>query len=277
MMQTNVAAIVLAGVALALCAGHGRADEDAAGRAPPTPEERRASAESIFKNLDKNRDLRLVGDELPAAAWLDRFDRDGDDEITKKEMLEIVDRGPGYDRLFVTRDPRARANNALAQFDQDKDGKVAKAEYPGDERTFEKADRNRDGFLERRELLRMAHDEIDDLRKRARSPGKYEFLGLFDLNGDRQVVQQEYDGPARTFRRLDENGDGVVDYYEIYPDRRPMEREEAPPQPEDITAQRALDTDEDGRVSRAEFKGTDAAWRRLDRNGDGWITAADAR
>ena len=188
-----------------------------------------------------------------------------------------MDRGPSYERLFVSRDTRMHANNALAQFDQDKDGKVAKAEYPGDERTFEKADRNRDGFLERRELLRMAHDEIDDLRKRARSPGKYEFLGLFDLNGDRQVVQQEYDGPARTFRRLDENGDGVVDYYEIYPDRRPMEREEAPPQPEDITAQRALDTDEDGRVSRAEFKGTDAAWRRLDRNGDGWITAADAR
>jgi Ca2+-binding EF-hand superfamily protein len=244
---------------------------------PKRAEERRAAAEELFERLDKNRDLALEGDEVPKPSWLERYDRNGDDKITKKEMLEIVDRGPGLDRLFLLRDIRARARNALAQFDQDQDGLVSLEEYPGDDKAFKKVDRNRDEQLEWKELTRLAERELDDIRKRMKSPGRYDFLNLFDINGDRKVTQREYDGPARSFRKYDENSDGTVDYYEIYPDRRPTEMEARRPEPEDLNVISTLDANDDGKVSREEWKGSAAAWKRLDRNNDGWITTADAR
>lgn len=267
---------LLAGLLAVLLVPAARAQDEP--KAPErTPEERRKDAEELFARFDRNRDLALEGDEVPAPGWLERYDRDGDDEISKKEMLEIVDRGPGFDRLFLLRDPRARARNAANQFDQDKDGFVSAEEYPGDADVFERFDRNRDGKLEWKELLRLADEEIDDLRKRMKSPGKYEFLALFDLNYDRQVTLAEYDGPARAFRKYDENSDGVVDFYEIYPERRPEAMERQGPEPEDLNVLSTLDANGDGRVGRDEWKGSPAAWKRLDRNGDGWITTADAR
>ena len=78
----------------------------------------------------------MKGDESPADWFLNRYDKNGDNQVKKTEMLSIVDRGPGLDRLWLLRDPRARANNALRQFDQDKNGTVALSEYPGDKNTF---------------------------------------------------------------------------------------------------------------------------------------------
>jgi Ca2+-binding EF-hand superfamily protein len=270
------------GLALVLATGlaaPGLADhhEEPQKKAGPSDEERREAALRFFQNLDKNRDNVVKGAEAPADWFLNRFDRDGDDTVTKKELVEIIDRGPGLDRLWILRDPRARALNARNQFDQDKDGLVAAAEYPGDAKVFKKMDRNRDDHLEWKELVRLATAEIEDIRKRAKSPGKYDLLPLFDLNYDRKVTAQEYDGPSRSFRKYDENGDGVVDEYEIYPERRPMNMEEVGPRPEDLNVISTLDSNEDGRVSREEWKGSQAAWKRLDRNGDGWITVADAR
>ena len=273
MRQTRlaIAAMLLCSLALPTMA------EDDAQQPERTPEERHAAAEELFARMDKNRDLELKGDEIPKPAWLERFDRDGDDRISKKEMLEIVDRGPGLDRLFLLRDVRARARNALAQFDQDKDGLVSAEEYPGNDKAFKKADRNNDEQLEWKELLRLAEKELEDIQKRMKSPGRYDFLNLFDINGDRQVTANEYDGPARAFRKYDENADGVVDYYEIYPDKRPDQMEQRGPEPEDLNVIATLDANDDGRVGRDEWKGSEAAWKRLDRNGDGWITIADAR
>ena len=244
-----------------------------------TPEERRLQFEQLFKRLDKNRNNVLKGDELPEKNpkdWLNRFDRNGDDEIRKQEYFAIVDRGPGLDRLFIVRDVRARANDALRQFDQDKDGVVTSKEYPGNKNTFKHVDRDRNGSLEWKELLNLASDELNDIRKKMKSPTRYEFLNIFDLNGDRKVSANEYDGPARVFRKFDENSDGTVGYYEIYPDRM-MEVEARKPEPRSLNIISALDANKDRRVSREEFKGTPAAWKRLDRNKDGWITAADAR
>ena len=244
-----------------------------------TPEERRLQYEQLFARMDKNRNNVLKGDELPekqAIHWLNRFDRNGDDEIRKTEYMEIVDRGPGLDRLFITRDTRARVNDAMRQFDRDQDGVVTAEEYPGNKNVFKKADRNKNDQLDRKELARLANAELDDIRKKMKSPSRYEFLTIFDLNRDNQVTANEYDGPARAFRKFDENGDGTVGYYEIYPERM-MDMEARKPEPQNMNVVTALDANDDGRVSREEFKGTPAAWKRLDRNNDGWITSADAR
>ena len=73
-------------------------------------------------------------------------------------------------------------------------------------------------------------------------------------------------------------GDGVVTYDELYPERmrqRQEAAEAAKPKPQDLNVIAAMDTNEDGRVSRKEWKGTPAAWKRLDRNRDGYISVAD--
>ncbi len=245
--------------------------------APPTPEQRRAQFDARFAQLDADKDGTLRGDELRETGWLERFDRDGDDGVTRDELHDVLARGPGYDRLFVLRDVRPRVALVFASFDADKDGRVAAEEYGGGKRAFRGADRNRDGFLDGPEVRRLAESELEDIRRRARNPGRYEMLALFDLDYDRRVVLAEYDGPTRAFQRLDENDDGVVDYYEVFPQFRMRDRVPEAPRAEDLNALKTLDTDGDGKVARAEWKGSAAAWRRLDRNGDGWLTVADAR
>src|SRR5262249_43505279 len=108
----------------------------------------------------------------------------------------------------------------------------------------------------------------------------YDMLPLFDTDGDQKVGLDEYDGPMDFFRKYDKDNDGVVTYDELYPERmmaRMKNGEYAGPHPEDLNVVEAMDKNKDGKVQRDEFKGTDDAWKRLDRNGDGVITTADAR
>lgn len=231
------------------------------------------AADRQWSRLDKNRDGKLRGDEIPDG-FTQRFDRDGDEDVEKKEFETVMRRPAGLRRLLVLRDTRARAQSAM-RFDQDKDGLVSAEEYPGDRNAFKKADRNKDGNLAWNELLRMASDELADLRKRMKNPSRYEMLDLFDLNRDQQIAKSEYDGPSRAFRKYDVNGDGVVDYYEATGRMRGMMQEE--PELEDQSVIASMDGNDDGKVSREEWKGTEAAWMRMDKNGDGWITIADAR
>ena len=109
-----------------------------------------------------------------------------------------------------------------------------------------------------------------------KSPNRYDFLTIFDINGDRQVTKPEYDGPTRVFQKYDSNDDGTVSYYEIYPSRMPANMEAMKPKPELRNVLKSMDTDMDGRVSRKEWKGSDAGWMRMDKNRDGWISGADA-
>ena len=217
----------------------------------------------------------MRGTEIPEK-FADRFDRNGDGAIARSEFVDVSTRPAKLRRLHPMRDPRARAADALRGFDQDKNGTVSREEYPGADHVFRGADRNRDGALQPAELLALANDELEDIRKRMKSPGRTEFLTLFDLDRDNQVAPEEYDGPAVAFRRFDTDGDGVVTYDELYPERMARRAAETP-KASDTNAIARFDKDEDGKVAREEFAGSDAAWKRLDRNGDGWITVADAR
>lgn len=253
-------------LALVLLAAPALADD-----AEPTHEERMTE---LFKRHDKDRNNVLRDDEIPDK-WLDLFDSDADDEIDKREFLELQARPKRFRRIHPLRDVRARAHFDRRSFDRDNDGRVSREEYAGEDDVFDDFDRNGDGFLEWRELVKLAKEEIDDIRKKMRAPDRREFLRIFDLDGNNRVDAEEYDGKERVFRKYDTDEDGTVTYAELYPERM-MGGSEAPPLDEhDVLG--AMDTDEDGRVSREEFKGTESAWRRLDRNGDGVISKADRR
>ena len=274
-MTRRFTALVLLALLAPVAAAHNHGDHDKKkGEATKVSEkERLAALEKQFGTIDKSRDGKLRGEEIPKG-WLARFDRSGDDTVTKKEFLTVMARPEGFRRLLILRDVRARAMSAM-RFDRDKDGLVSSEEFAGDRNAFKKYDRNKDGHHEWKELLRQAGDQLDDLKKRAKNPSRYEMLDLFDLNYDRQITKAEYDGPSRAFRKYDENDDGVVDYYEAT--GRMMGGEAPAPTLEDANVIKSMDTNEDGRVSREEWKGTEAAWKRMDKNGDGWISIADAR
>lgn len=268
-------AVVLA-AAIAARAGDEERKPAAEKPAAPKREELEKLAQEQFGKFDRNGDGVLRGAELPAE-WAARLDRDGDGDVARSEYVEVSSRPEKLRRLHPMRDVRARTQSLLA-FDANKDGGVQRDEYPGRDDVFRGADRNRNGSLELAELRALAEEELDDIRKKMRSPGRFEFLSLFDLDGDNKVTPEEYDGPAAALRKFDTDGDGVVTYDELYPERMMRgAKEPAGPKPEQLSAIETLDKDGDGKVARAEFAGGDAAWRRLDVNGDGWITAADAR
>lgn len=238
-----------------------------------------ADAQKQFTKADANADGYLKGDEI-VKGWAERYDLDADGRISRTEFLEISTRPPKLRHPSPMRDAVARARQDMAIFDKNKDGAIQKDEYPGDQVKFRKFDRNKDGALSLPETMSMAEDEIADIRDKMKSPNRYEFLVLFDVDKDNNVSLDEYDGPAAEFKRYDKDGDGVVTYDELYPERM-MERmkkyEEMGPKPEDLSILETMDKNKDGKVSRDEFKGTDDAWKRLDRNSDGVVTIADAR
>jgi Ca2+-binding EF-hand superfamily protein len=258
------------------------ADEPMAGKPAPdtrTKSEITADAEKQFTRADAAGRGILKGAEIPAG-WLEKYDLDGDGKITRAEFVEVSCRPAKLRHPTPMRDPYWRAKFDLASFDKDKDGLIQRAEYPGDQVKFRKYDKNKDGALSMDELLLMAYDEIADIKKKMENPNRYEFLVLFDSDKDNNVGLDEYDGPMEVFKKYDKNGDGVVTYDELYPEKmaeRMKKAEETGPHPEDLTILETMDKNKDGKVTREEFKGTDDAFKRLDRHGDGVITVADAR
>lgn len=252
--------------------------------AKPAPDARTkaevlADAQKTFAKADANGDGYLKGDEI-VKGWTERYDLDADGKVSRTEFLEISARPPKLRHPSPMRDAVARARQDMTIFDKNKDGIIQKDEYPGDQVKFRKFDRNKDGALSLAETMSMAEEEIADIRDKMKSPNRYEFLVLFDIDKDGNVSSDEYDGPSAEFKRYDKDADGVVTYDELYPEKmmeRMKKNEDAGPKPEDLSILETMDKDKDGKVVRSEFKGTEDAWKRLDRNGDGVVTIADAR
>jgi Ca2+-binding EF-hand superfamily protein len=195
----------------------------------------------------------------------------------------------------IAEDPRfnaeARRTQFLSNFDANKDGKIQRKEYAGadGDKVFRDFDRERDGALDEREVLSLCKDQLEDLDRSRRHPTRYNFLVLYDLDEDRRVSRDEYGflrGPASTFNSYDDDGDGIVTYEELYNIRTSKDKRyrgkagegegmaEAPP-PEKKDVWGLYDKNHDGRVTAEEFGGAEAVFRRLDRNRDGSLTAAD--
>lgn len=122
---------------------------------------------------------------------------------------------------------------------------------------------------------------------RGRGAGKQErsqirFQGM-DTDNDRTITRSEWRGSARSFEVHDWNGDGVLSGEEVrIGGRRPQTRTD----PRDLESPwheqeldnwtpahfRELDRDGNGRVSAAEWYYDRETFRRIDHNGDNWIS-----
>ena len=85
--------------------------------------------------------------------WLDRYDRNGDEKITKKEFAAVIRRPAATPPpAHASATSRARAKNSLVRFDQRQGREGLPRRVPGrPQRRSSKSDRNKDGNLEWRE------------------------------------------------------------------------------------------------------------------------------
>jgi Ca2+-binding EF-hand superfamily protein len=124
---------------------------------------------SYFAALDANKDGILTREEAKAALtprkramdWK-KMDTDKDGYVTVREWTgtsaEFDEHDLDNDRVLSRYDrdlgrEMSRAENRLEAFDADRDGFVSRQEWPADEATFQKRDRNHDGKLTVEELM----------------------------------------------------------------------------------------------------------------------------
>jgi Ca2+-binding EF-hand superfamily protein len=148
----------------------------------------------------------------------------------------------------------AQIAQGFSRFDTNRDGLIARSEFPADPLLFDRLDANRDGVLSQTEARQFANTH--DLEAEARR---------LDTNRDGRITRDEWRGSYDTFQQLDRNGDGVLSQA----DRGDRNR----------TGQRfnGLDRNGDGRVTRSEWRGNDTSFRQHDRNNDGVLSGNELR
>jgi Ca2+-binding EF-hand superfamily protein len=90
----------------------------------------------------------------------------------------------------------------ITMFDKDKDGKVSKQEFSGED--FTSMDKNSDGFIVLEEADQKFNPPEDSV-----NANQIAFIVKFDENKDGKVSNEEFTGSH--FSEFDENGDGFIE------------------------------------------------------------------
>lgn len=252
---------------------------------------------------DADKDGKVTKEEYKGKLPFEMRDRNKDGVITLDDMRTPGKPGdgkpgkPGEPSTPGLPNPdelRQRFKDA----DKDGDGKVTKDEFPGPPERFAALDRNQDGGVTADEVEEAIKEGMNGEGGRAKR-----MFQRFDKDGDGKVSRAEFPGGDDAFKVMDKDGDGFVSAEEVAAGGRPGKGGKPGPAAPDATPPAApttpgeppmgpgaapaggglgtlfgaLDRDHDGRLSRAEFPGTDDEWRRLDRNANGWVEADEAK
>ena len=158
------------------------------------------------------------------------------------------DWGPAK-RAAGTRTPGTSSTMQLLRFDEDKDGRITRAEIDaGITAQFGKVDTNADGKLDAAEVQRFndarkadqrarydawraAHPDAASRPPADRARDSIDTLRTADWNLDGVITPDEFGGKTRAqAMRADRNGDGTVDPEELK--RKPTRRRDATPSAE---------------------------------------------
>jgi len=236
-----------------------------------------------LSRFDKNKDGKVTPDEWSGTeAAFKSLDLDHNGVLDKRDRSAALAYASAYeeagaDILKAIRDIRNRLPEleaVLKQWDKNKDGQLARTEIPKDKplaKLFDQADRNGDGQLDEREL-RYTIGRVNAYVN-MRNSGGYQRprawevpFAAWDKNKDGRLDTKEWLDHKNLFKRIDVNRDAHVTRDEVERYKRSVEGE---------GFIEKHDLNGDGRVSLAEFGGSPDAFRRADRNGDGYISPRD--
>lgn len=198
-----------------------------------------------------------------------------------------------YSKMLVAIATVALASSAAAgqregamrfqNLDVNRDGRISRAEWNGNDQSFSVHDWNGDGVLSGDEVRPGARRNDgrtnDDQTTTAGSPMDGDWteqsFRTLDRNRDGRVTTDEWPVDRATFSRADHNSDGVVTRTEFLGDQEGAFDGDDDDDAVDINRFTALDTNRDNRVSRDEWRDGRASFDRLDENRDGILTRAE--
>jgi len=161
----------------------------------------------LFREMDTNHDGVITRSEWRGSdASFREHDWNGDNVLSGDELR------PGAERRTDNRfDDWTRAE--FNRLDANGDGRVTRNEWRGDLNSFRRADRNDDNVLSRAEFLNAGNNQGWQADE-SQGWQADEFNSL-DVNGDRRITRDEWQGSRRSFDLADRNGDGVLTRAEL--------------------------------------------------------------
>jgi Ca2+-binding EF-hand superfamily protein len=175
--------------------------------------------------------------------------------------------------LASTAMAQGRGNSIRFQsMDTNGDGVITRAEWRGNDQSFRTHDWNGDGILSGDEVrIAARRPNTRDDRDVAGTMGRDEdwtpeHFRALDDDRDGRVSRSEWRASATLFARADRNRDGYLSLreFEGYADNEEQDRFAV------------LDTNRDGRITRAEWVGSAGVFDSLDVNRDGVLTRTEA-
>jgi Ca2+-binding EF-hand superfamily protein len=201
-MRTRDRFLPLFLLALALAVPAGASTQDKAQSPQGKPgsnqggeEEKKNPYVERFRQLDRNGDGYVSLAEWPLdPPSFERVDRNKDGRLSRSELLT-----PNVLR-------NDRRDEQFQELDTNHDGRLSRTEQRQGGRGLGQMDRNRDGYVTRREYGVQAED-VWSSRATVRTQRLFRDL---DRNRDNRLNRQEWTGDEGRFTRLDRNRDGVL-------------------------------------------------------------------
>jgi len=133
-----------------------------------------------------------------------------------KDKVKHSEKQKDRDRDWRDWDDDDGGNMRFQGMDRNRDGRISRSEWRGNDVSFENHDWNGDGILSGDEVRPGGGNAVWDDDRDDRDDGRWEDrFGRFDRNDDGYLSEAEWPGDLRTFDRIDLNNDGLLSLREV--------------------------------------------------------------